>query len=134
MIVAKHNGIPIGYIFSTIDEMSAKDNSIPPWAPVSEGEVAQGFYPDWLEPQKIGCVSNLYFRPEYRGLGLGKRLFAMSMEWLESFDDIDLIFIYVANGNESALNFYLSQGFAFSHDVFGGFIYAVYKTKNTRLP
>ncbi|AFV02261.1 acetyltransferase [Dehalobacter sp. UNSWDHB] len=134
VIVAKHNSIPIGYIFSTVDEMNAKNNSIPVWAPVSEGETVQGFYPDWLKPQKIGSVSNLFFRPEYRGIGLGKRLFTMAMEWLESFDDIYLIFIYVSNGNDTALRFYLNQGFTFSHDVFGGFIQAVYKARSIRFP
>jgi hypothetical protein len=53
----------------------------------------------------------------------------MSMEWLESFKDVDLVFIYVSNGNDAALHFYLSRGFTFSHDVFGGFIKAVYKFK-----
>lgn len=111
--------------FSTIDDKDAKDNVIPEWALVPEGEKVQGFYPDWLKPQKIGIVSNLYIRPEYHGTGLGKSLFKMAMEWMESNDDINLIYIYVSNGNESALSFYLKQGFTFSHDVFGGFIHAV---------
>jgi hypothetical protein len=40
----------------------------------------------------------------------------MSMEWLESVVDGDLVFIYVSNGNDAALNFYLSRGFTFSHN------------------
>jgi GNAT superfamily N-acetyltransferase len=130
VIVAKHNDVLIGYVFSTIDKMEAqRDNSIPLWAPVSEGETVQGFFPEGLKPQKIGIVSNLYFRQEYRGIGLGKKLLTMAMEWLESFDDVNLIFVYVSNGNDTALDFYLSNGFTFSHDVFGGFIHAAYKAK-----
>ena len=49
------------------------------------------------------------------------------MDWLESFADVNLTFIYISNGNDEALNFYLSRGFTYSHDVFGGFIKAVYK-------
>lgn len=49
-------------------------------------------------------------------------MFEMSMEWFESFEDIDLTFIYVSNGDDAALKFYLSRGFTFSNDVWGGFI------------
>lgn len=62
-------------------------------------------------------------------MGLGSKLFDMSMEWLESFQDIDVVFIYISNGNDAVLDFYLSRGFTFSHDVFGRFIKAVYKYK-----
>jgi len=51
----------------------------------------------------------------------------MTMEWLESFADVNLIFVYISNGNEDALQFYLNHGFTFSHNVFGGFITAAYK-------
>lgn len=116
VIVVKDNGIPVGYAFSTIEDTDRNKDS--------------SFYPEWDNlPKKIGCLSNLYFRDEYRGLGLGSKMFEMSMEWLESFPDIDLIFIYVSNGNDAALKFYLSRGFTFSHEVWGGFIKAVYKSK-----
>lgn len=78
-------------------------------------------------PKKIGCLSNLYFRDKYRSLGLGSKMFEMSIEWFDNFPDIDLIFIYVSNDNDTALEFYLSRGFTFSHEVLGGFIKAVYK-------
>lgn len=105
-------------------------NAIPDWAPVQEGEPCLGFYPNWDHlPVKVGLLNNLYVREEYRAMKLGSKLFDLSMEWLESFEDVDLIFIYISNGNEAALNFYLSRGFTYSHDVFGGFIKAVYKSK-----
>ncbi|WP_239624133.1 GNAT family N-acetyltransferase [Paenibacillus sp. H1-7] len=128
VIVVKDAGIPVGYAFSTIDYVDASKNSIPEWAPVQDPERDKGFYPEWVRlPQKIGCLSNLYLRDGYRDKGLGSKLFEMSVEWLESFNDVHLIFIYVSNGNDTAFDFYLSRGFTYSHDVFGGFIKAVYK-------
>lgn len=127
IIVAKDNGIPIGYVFSAVDYVSIEDNAVyPDWAPLSENSI--GFYPDWVKlPQKIGCLNNLYLRDQYRHLGLGVKLFEMSMEWLAGLIDVNLIFVYISNGNDAALNFYLKHGFTFSHDVFGGFIKAAYK-------
>ncbi len=120
VLVVKDSGIPVGYSFSTIEDTQKSRSS---------GQYT-GLYPEWDSfPQKIGCLSNLYFREKYRGMGLGSRLFEMSMEWLEGFPDVDLILIYVSNGNDDALSFYLNRGFTFSHDVYGGFIKAVYKFK-----
>jgi GNAT superfamily N-acetyltransferase len=128
VIVVKDKGIPVGYVFSTIEYVENNKGSYPAWAPIENVENPQGFYPDWDNfPTKIGCLNNLYIRDEYRNLRLGSKLFEMSMEWLESFEDVDLVFIYVSNGNDAALDFYLNRGFTFSHDVFGGFIKAVYK-------
>jgi len=130
VIIVKDNGVPVGYVFSTIDNISVADRDIyPDWASV--GESSMGFYPDWVTlPQKIGCLNNLYLRSEYRCSGLGSKLFDMTMEWLESFPDVDLTFVYVSNGNDGALRFYLNHGFTLSHDVFNGFIKAAYKLKN----
>ncbi|GLC82983.1 GNAT family N-acetyltransferase [Lacrimispora brassicae] len=130
VIVVKDNGVPVGYVFSTIDlvDTDAKD-AFPAWAPADENMI--GFYPDWVKlPQKIGCLSNLYLRDQYRSMGIGSKLFEMTMEWLESFTDVNVIFVYISNGNEDALDFYLNHGFTFSHDVFGGFIKAAYKYKS----
>ena len=127
VVVAKDNGVPVGYIFSTIDEeVESGEDSIPEWAPHVEN--SKGFYPEWVKlPKKIGCLNNLYLRDGYRSTGLGSKLFNQSMLWLESFPDVDLIFTYISNGNDAALKFYLSHGFTFSHDVYGGFIKAAYK-------
>lgn len=129
VVVAKDDGIPVGYVFSTIDVVEEADRSaLPDWAP--KGENCLGFYPDWVQlPQKIGCLSNLYLRDAYQKGGIGTKLFNMTMEWLESFPDVNLTFVYISNGNDAALSFYLKHGFTLSHDVFGGFIQAAYKIK-----
>jgi len=125
VIIVKDNGVPVGYVFSTVELIESGNIALPSWAP-GDGT---GFYPDWVTfPQKIGCLSNLYVRDTHRALGLGSKLFDLSMEWLESYPDVEHVFIYISNGNEAALNFYLSRGFTFSHDVFGGFIKAVYRS------
>ena len=130
VIVAKDGIKPVGYVFSTVDFV-AEDarNYVPEWAPASTGQI--GFFPDWVKlPQYIGCLNNLYLQPAYRRTGLGAKLFSMSMQWLESFSDVHLLFVYISNGNDAALNFYLKHGFVFSHDVFGGFIHAACKEKS----
>ncbi len=132
-IVAKDKGVPIGYVFSTIEQVEGVDGPFPDWAPKGNGEMIRGFYPDWPDlPEKAGCLSNLYFRDGYRGLGLGTKMLGMAMEWLESFPDVDLTFVYISNGNDAALKFYLDHGFTYSHEVLGGFIRAAYKFKSGR--
>lgn len=131
VVVARDGGVPIGYVFSTVDEVSDPGAVVaPPWAPIREGEPVRGFNPDWLKPQLVGTLSNLYFKEEYRGLGLGKKLLQQSMDWFNGFDDVNVVLIHVSNGNDNALQFYLHNGFTFSHDVFGGFIQAVYRVKD----
>lgn len=133
VIVAKDGGVPVGYVFSTVERVTEEDmRAVPAWAPapVDRKESIQGFYPDWIVPPiTVGCLSNLYIRDAYRGTGLGSELFDRALSWLESHPAIDDIFIYVSNGNEAALRFYLDRGFTFSHEVFGGFIQAVYRKK-----
>lgn len=134
VVVAKDGDMPIGYVFSTIDEENeASRDYFPDWAPMKGVKEATGFFPDWVKlPQKIGCLSNLYIRENYRRLGLGSKMLGMAMNWLESFDDVKLIFVYISNGNDAALDFYLKQGFKFSHNVFGEFIKAAYKVKQCK--
>jgi len=131
VIVAKDGDTPIGYVFSAIDEENeGSRNYFPDWAPMKGVEGVKGFYPDWVKfPQKIGCLNNLYIKEAYRNKGLGKKMLDIAMEWLESFEDVDLIFVYISNGNDAALDFYLKHGFTFSHNVFGEFIKAAYKIK-----
>ena len=126
VVVAKDGGEAVGYVFSTIDVVTPEDNAqYPDWAPRAENSL--GFYPDWITlPQKIGCLSNLYLRDEYRGSGLGALLFEQAMAWLGGFPDVGLTFVFISNGNDDALKFYEKHGFTYSHDVFGGFIKAAY--------
>lgn len=132
LIVIKDHDTPIGYVFSTIEKIPQDKQAYPEWAPISDDKNIQGFYPSWDNfPSKIGCLNNLYLSEGYRDRGLGSQLFKMAIQWLESFADVSVTFVYISNGNDAALNFYLNHGFTFSHSVFGGFINAVYKRKET---
>ena len=51
----------------------------------------------------VGCLSQFYIKEEYRQYGIGSKLFNMSMEWLNKFDDVEDYFIFVLNGNEKRL-------------------------------
>lgn len=127
VVIAKDGETPIGYIFSTVEKVANVKGPFPAWAPSVPGQTLQGFYPDWPDlPEKIGCLSNLYFRDAYRGTGLGSKLTEMSTTWFKSLPDIDLVFTYISNGNDNALKFYLAHGYTYSHEVFGGFIKAAY--------
>ena len=127
VIVVKDAGVPVGYCFSTLGKVDLS-GAVPAWAPVDKTKKTLGFFPEWDNlPEKNGCLTNIYFRPKYRGMNLGSRLMDMAMAWFGGFPDINLVFVYISNGNNEALDFYLKQGFKVSHEVFGGFITAVYK-------
>ncbi|MCL2683134.1 MAG: GNAT family N-acetyltransferase [Bacteroidales bacterium] len=129
IVLALHEKNPIGYVFSTIDIiLENARTALPDWAPKVENSL--GFYPDWVElPQKIACLNNLYLKDAYRGHRLGTKLFHETMAWIEKFEDVKLTFVFISNGNDEALKFYLDNGFVYSHEVFGGFIKAAYKCK-----
>ncbi|MCL2456482.1 MAG: GNAT family N-acetyltransferase, partial [Defluviitaleaceae bacterium] len=70
VIVVKDADVPVGYCFSTLEKVVGADAPLPPWAPVDNTKKTLGFYPEWDNlPEKVGCLSNIYFRPEYRGMG-----------------------------------------------------------------
>jgi ribosomal protein S18 acetylase RimI-like enzyme len=125
--IARKDSEPVGYIFSTIENVSLKDANIPEWASsISTGEML-GFFPNWEKlPERAGCVNNLYLRKECQGLRLGETMMGMAIEWFKSFADIEYVFVYISNGNDGALSFYKKYGFEHSHEVFGGFIHALY--------
>ena len=121
--------ISAAYVFATIESTEGGDKSqIPDWAPKTDGEVL-GFYPDWA-PERVGILNHLYIRDGYRGAGLGKKLLDMAMDWINGYVYIDTTFVYISNGNTEAMDFYLKNGFVYSHEVFGGFIKAAYKIIN----
>lgn len=129
IVAAKDGPLAVGYVFSTI-ENAVPAVSLPDWAPPGS-ERTLGFYPVWLKlPCKIGCLNNLYLRGSHRGMSLGDRLFDASIGWLESFSDVGVTFVYISNGNTRAMDFYLSRGFTYSHDVFDGFIQAAFRFKD----
>lgn len=126
--VVKDDGKPVGYVFSTVESVKAKEAALPAWAPKQPGKEMLGFYPQWDKlPEKAGCINNLYFRGEYRGRGLGQKLMDMSMDWFNEIPCLNVVFVYVSNGNSAALDFYQKYGFTCSHEVFGGFIQALHK-------
>ena len=128
LAVVKDQSTPVGYVFSTVEECSRGPVVYPEWLPPDNRDGSLGFYPDWENlPAEAGCLNNLYFRDAYRGMGLGSQLIDISMEWFRSLGSIDLVFTYISNGNDAAMNFYLKHGFVYSHDVFGGFIKAAYR-------
>ena len=128
IIVAKDGENPVGYVFSTVEDVKKGDkSSFPAWMPDIDTD-AKGFYPDWeYFPDKIGCLNHLYVKKEYRRLSLGAKLLDKALAWLESFEDVDITFVYISNGNTAAFDFYLQKGFTYSHEVFGGFIKAFYR-------
>ena len=118
VVVVKDSGVPVGYAFSTIDSLDDLRRS--PFKLLPERSDL---------PSRIGCLSNLYLREGYRGTGLGSKLFDMSMDWFDRFDDLSQIFIFISNGNDDAYDFYIKRGFVYSHAVLGGFIKAVRKER-----
>jgi GNAT superfamily N-acetyltransferase len=126
LIAAFDSDTPVGYVFSTASqETKASGAAKPAWAAELEGV---GFYPDWLNlPAKVGCLNNLFVRPEYRGHKIAARLCEQAMTWLRSVSDIRYLYVYISNGNEDVIGFYERFGFRYSHDVFGGFIHAYYQ-------
>ena len=128
LVVALDGETPVGYIFSTAAwETEASKAEKPAWAAGLSGIDKTGFYPDWLPmPQKIGCLSNLYVLPEYRGRHIASTLCNRAMAWLRNVPELMTVYVYISNGNDSVISLYKSFGFRYSHDVFGGFIVAYY--------
>ncbi|MFL0269084.1 GNAT family N-acetyltransferase [Candidatus Clostridium radicumherbarum] len=61
-------------------------------------------------------------KESYRNKGIGSVLFKKSMDWLNSFKEINDIFIFVSNGNDNGLKYYEAKGFKISHEILNGFI------------
>lgn len=111
-IVLVYDGdIPVGYVYANICHKHVYDS-----------DFAKFFDLNSVEGEYVGCLSQFYIKPEYRGMKIGSRLFSMSMDWMNHYDEILDIFIYVSDGNVDAMNFYLSKGFKKSHEILDGFI------------
>ncbi len=117
---------PVAFaLVSNLDESSIKDR--PEWADSLSGI---GVYPEkYLVPKRIGTYKLLYVKPEYQGLRISKELNTRIMSWLNGQNDVEDLWVFVANGNESVGKLYEKIGFRFSHSVFNGFILA-YCQKN----
>ncbi|PLS16799.1 GNAT family N-acetyltransferase [Bacillus sp. M6-12] len=109
--VVKHDQKIVGYVYSNISPKETYSN-----------EFATFFDLASVRKNNVGCLSQFYIKDEYRHYGIGSKLFKMSMDWLEKFDDVEDYFIFVSNGNDIALEFYKRKGFSVSHDILDGFI------------
>jgi len=101
----------VGYAYSNVSPKQVYAN-----------EFATFFNLDSVKAEDVGCLSQFYIKDGYRSAGIGGVLFDRSIDWLSSFKAVEDLFIFVSNGNDGALKFYLARGFAVSHQILGGFI------------
>ena len=115
-IAAKDSDEIVGYAYSNI---SPKETYSSDFATLQ----CDSFFDfDPVKNADVGCLSQFFIKEGYRNAGIGSVLFERSMEWLNSFKCIDDLFIFVSNGNDNALKFYLGKGFKISHRILDGFI------------
>lgn len=116
IVAAKDNDEIVGYAYSTI---SPKETYSADYATLK----CDAFFDfDSVKNDDVGCLSQFFIKESYRNTGIGSVLFEKSMDWLSSFKSISDIFIFVSNGNDNALNFYLGKDFKISHQILDGFI------------
>lgn len=111
IVIVKDNEEIIGYVYSNISSKNIYSN-----------DFATFFDIDSIKKEDVGCLSQFYISDKYRGSGVGSKLFKMSMEWLNSFKEVEDLFIFVSNGNNDALKFYEKKSFKISHNILDGFI------------
>ncbi|MCQ1530409.1 GNAT family N-acetyltransferase [Lutispora saccharofermentans] len=116
IVAAKDGDEIVGYAYSTI---SPKETYSGGFATLQ----CDAFFDfDSVKNDDVGCLSQFFIREDYRNIGIGSVLFEKSMDWLSSFNSISDLLIFVSNGNDSALKFYLDKGFKISHQILNGFI------------
>ncbi len=111
IVIVKDVDEIVGYVYSNISPKETYAN-----------EFATFFDLDSVEAADVGCLSQFYLKEGYRNSGIGTVLFNKSMDWLNFFTSIKDLFIFVSNGNDNALKFYLGKGFKMSHRILDGFI------------
>ena len=111
IVIVKDDDKIVGYVYSNISPKETYSNNFATFFDLSS-----------VSRNNVGCLSQFYIKEQYRQKGIGTVLFDMSMKWLKQFDDIEDYFIFVSNGNDDALEFYLRKGFVFSHKILDGFI------------
>lgn len=116
LIVATDGGEAVGYAYSNISSKYIYTNNF------ATLDCDAFFDFDSVKGEDVGCLSQFFIKEAYRNQGIGSALFRRSMEWLRSFDSIEDVFIFVSNGNDDALRFYLRKGFRISHQILDGFI------------
>lgn len=110
-VIVKDDEKIVGYVYSNISPKETYSSDFATFFDMSS-----------VSKSNVGCLSQFYIKEDYRQDGIGSKLFNMSMEWLKQFDDIEDYFIFVSNGNDSALEFYKRKGFSVSHEILDGFI------------
>lgn len=116
IVIAKDDDEIVGYAYSTIAPKTTYSGGF------ATLECDAFFDFNSVEGDDVGCLSQFYIKDGYRNTGIGSVLFEKSMDWLSSFKSINDLFIFVSNGNDNALNFYLGKGFKVSHQILDGFI------------
>lgn len=106
----------VGYAYSNICPKDTYSGGFATLEPVDFFDFAS------VKGDDVGCLSQFYIRGDYRSKGIGTVLFERSMNWLNTFEEIQDLFIFVSNGNDNALKFYQAKGFQFSHEILDGFI------------
>ncbi|MGD6831291.1 GNAT family N-acetyltransferase [Sutcliffiella halmapala] len=110
-VVVKDGDKVVGYVYTNVSQKEVYAN-----------EFATFFDLSSVKADLVGCLSQFYIVEGYRKYGIGSKLFKMSMEWLDQFKEVQDHFIFVSNGNDSALEFYQRKGFNVSHEILDGFI------------
>ncbi|MGE5632261.1 MAG: GNAT family N-acetyltransferase [Caulobacteraceae bacterium] len=116
IITAKDDNEIVGYAYSNISPKNTYSGGFATLEPVDFFDF------DSVKSDDVGCLSQFFIKEGYRNIGVGTVLFEKSMEWLNSFRSINNLFIFVSNGNDNALKFYLGKGFKISHQILNGFI------------
>jgi GNAT superfamily N-acetyltransferase len=116
IIAARDGDEIIGYAYSTIASKKIYSGGF------ATLQCDAFFDFDSVKTEDVGCLSQFFIKEGYRNKGIGSVLFEKSMDWLNSFKSINDLFIFVSNGNDNALKFYLGKGFKISHQILDGFI------------
>jgi GNAT superfamily N-acetyltransferase len=116
IVVAKDDNEIVGYAYSTI---APKQTYSGGFATLN----CDSFFDfNSVKSDDVGCLSQFFIKEGYRSIGIGSVLFKKSIDWLNSFDLISDMFIFVSNGNDNGLKFYQGKGFKISHEILEGFI------------
>lgn len=116
VIARDERGEIVGYAYSNISPKVTYSGGFATLEPVDFFDFAS------VKGEDVGCLSQFFIKEDYRSRGIGSVLFDKSMEWLGSFESIEDVFIFVSNGNDNAMKFYLGKGFKTSHRILDGFI------------
>lgn len=116
IVVARDGDEIVGYAYSTIAPKKTYSGGF------ATLQCDAFFDFNSVEGDDVGCLSQFFIKEGYRDAGIGSVLLEKSMEWLNSFEPIKDVFIFVSNGNDKALKFYVNKGFKVSHRILDGFI------------